>query len=177
MTTPESVDDFMVYYDAPIPVLDAVLMQREHVIAYTTRQLKPNEANYPTHDLELGAVVFALKIWRHYLYEVRCIIYMDHKSLRYLVDQPNITMRQRGWFDVVKGYDCEILCYPRKVNMMVDALSHKVDGTPIRDVCLGMTVITPLLEQIREAQVEAMKEEHRKSECIVGQVDFFDYDS
>ncbi|CAH1412386.1 unnamed protein product [Lactuca virosa] len=75
--------------------MGAVLMQHGHVIAYASRQLKPHEANYPTHDLELGAVVFALKIWRHYLYGVRCTIYTDHKSLKYLMDHPNLNMRQR----------------------------------------------------------------------------------
>ena len=70
-------------------------MQIGHVIAYTSRQLKSHEANYPTHDFELGAMVFALNIWRHYLYGVCCTIYTDHKSLRYLMDQPNMNMRQR----------------------------------------------------------------------------------
>ena len=83
------------YCDASISGLGTILMQRGHVIAYASRQLKPHEANYPTHDLELGVVVFALKIWRHYLYGVRCTIYTDHKSLRYLMDQPSLNMRQR----------------------------------------------------------------------------------
>ena len=75
----EGVDDFMVYCDASMSGLGAVLMQKGHVIAYASRQLKPHEANYPTHDLDLGAVVFSLKIWRHYLYGIRCTIYTDHK--------------------------------------------------------------------------------------------------
>ena len=123
-------------------------MQRGHVIAYASRQLKPHEANYPKHDLELGAVVFALKILRHYLYGVQCTIYTDHKSLRYLIDQPNLNMRQRRWLDVVKDYDCEILYHPGKTNIVADALSHKVVATQIRDVCLRMIVITLLLEHI-----------------------------
>lgn len=152
-------------------------MQRGHVIAYASRQLKPHEANSPTHDLELGEVVFSLKIWRHYLYGVRCTIYTDHKSLRYLMDQPNLNMRQCRWLDVVKDYDCEILCHPGKANVVADALSHKAMVTPIRDICLRMTVITPLLEQIREAQVEGLKEEWQKCERIMGRVASFDYDS
>ena len=95
------MEDFVVYCDASISGLGALLMQRGHVIAYASRQLKPHEVNYSTHDLELGVVVFALKIWRHYLYGVRCTIYTDHKSLRYLMDQPNLNMRQRRWLDVV----------------------------------------------------------------------------
>ena len=97
LALPEGMEDFVVYCDASIAGLVAVLMQRGHVIAYTSRQPKPHEANYPTHDLELGAVVFALKIWRHYLYGVWCTIYTDHKSLRYLMDQPNLNMRQHRW--------------------------------------------------------------------------------
>ena len=153
LTLPEEVEDFVVYCDASITGMGAVLMQRGHVIAYASRQLKPHEANYPTHDLELGAVVFSLKIWRHYLYGVRCTIYTDHKSLRYLMDQPNLNMRQRRWLDVLKDYDCEILYHPGKANVVADALSRKVSAAPIRDLCLRMSVNTPLLEQIREAQV------------------------
>ena len=91
------------------------------------------------------------------------------------MDQLNLNMRQRQWLDVVKDYDCEILYHPGKDNVVADALSRK--AAPIRDVCMRLTVVTPLLEQIREAQQEAIKEEHRKSECVVGQVSSFDYDS
>ena len=150
LALPEGMEDFVVYCDASISGLGAVLMQRGHVIAYVSRQLKPHEANYPTHDLELGAVVFALKIWRHYLYGVRCTIYTDHKSLRYLMDQPNLNMRQRRWMDVVKDYDCEILYHSGKANVVADVLSRKV--APIMDICMRMTVVAPLLERIREAQ-------------------------
>ena len=116
------------------------------MIAYASRQLKPHEANYPRHDLELGVVVFAHNIWRHYLYGVRCTIYTDHKSFRYLMDQPNWNMRQQRWLDVVKDYDCEILYHPGKANMVVDALSRKAVCTPIGDVCLMMVIISPLLD-------------------------------
>ena len=92
---------------------------------YASRKMKSHEVRYPTHDLELGAVVFDLKIWRHYLYEVQCTIYADHKSLGYLMGQPNLNMRQRRWLDMVKDYDCEILYHPGKVNFFVDALSCK----------------------------------------------------
>ena len=118
-------------------------MQRGRVIAYASRQLKPHEANYPTHDLELGAVVFALNIWRHYLYGVRCTIYMDHKSLRYFMYQPNLNMRQRRWLDVLEDFNCEILYHLGKANVVADALSRKAAAAPIRDICLRMTVITP----------------------------------
>ena len=93
------------------------------------------------------------------------------------MDQPNLNMRQCRWLDVVKDNDCEILYYPVKANVVANALSRKVVTAPIRDICMRMKVITPLLEQIQEAQVEAMKEEHRKSDHIVGQVASCDYDS
>ena len=137
-------------------------MQRGHVIAYASRQLKPHEANYPTHDLELGAVVFALKIWRHYLYGVKFVVYTDHKSLKYLMDQQNLNMRQRRWLDVLKDYDCEILYHPGKANVVADDLSRKATGSPIRGICMRVTVRPPLIDMIREAQVEGVKKENWK---------------
>ncbi|GJX17361.1 putative reverse transcriptase domain-containing protein [Tanacetum coccineum] len=91
----EGNDDFVVYYDASHQALGAVLMKREKVITYASQQLKPNEENYTTHDLELGAVVFALKIWRHYLYGTKCTVFTDHKSLQHILDQKELNMRQR----------------------------------------------------------------------------------
>ena len=132
---------------------------------------------YLTHDLELGVVVFGLKIWRHYLHGDRCTIYKDYKSLRYLIDQSNLNMRQHRWLDVVKDYDYEILYHSGKANVVADALSHKAVAITIRDICMRMIVITPLLEQIRETQVEGLKEEHQKCEQIIGQVASFDYDN
>ncbi|KAL4016608.1 hypothetical protein IC575_024260 [Cucumis melo] len=96
------------------------------VVAYASRQLKSHEQNYPTHDLELAAVVFALKIWRHYLYGERIQIFTDHKSLKYFFTQKELNMRQRRWLELVKDYDCEILYHPGKANVVADALSRKV---------------------------------------------------
>ncbi|GKE87127.1 putative reverse transcriptase domain-containing protein, partial [Tanacetum coccineum] len=92
---PEGADDFVVYYDASNQGFHCVLMQRNKVIAYASRQLKIHEKNYTTHDLELGAVVFALKMWRHYLYGTKSVIYTDHKSLQHIFDQKGLNMRQR----------------------------------------------------------------------------------
>ncbi|KAJ9545544.1 LOW QUALITY PROTEIN: hypothetical protein OSB04_025251 [Centaurea solstitialis] len=111
LTLPEGVEDMIVYCDASYDGLGCV-------ISYASRQLKTHEVNYPTHDLELAAVVFAVKIWRHYLYGVRCTIFTNHKSLRYFLDQPNLNMRQRRWLDVVKDYDWEILYHPGKTNVV-----------------------------------------------------------
>nr|GEZ54411.1 putative reverse transcriptase domain-containing protein [Tanacetum cinerariifolium] len=94
---PEGSEDFIVYCDAFNKGLGAVLMQREKVISYASRQLKIHEKNYTTHDLELGAVVFALKIWRHYLYGTKCTVFTDHKSLQHILDQKELNRRQRRW--------------------------------------------------------------------------------
>ncbi|KAL0539556.1 hypothetical protein IC582_023772 [Cucumis melo] len=101
-------------------------MQQGKVVAYGSRQLKSHEQNYPTHDSELAAVVFALKIWRHYLYGEKIQIFTDHKSLKYFFTQKELNMRQRRWLELVKDYDCEILYHPGKANVVADALSRKV---------------------------------------------------
>ena len=93
------------------------------------RQLKPHEKNYPTHDLELAAVVFALKIWRHYLYGEKCRIFTDHKSLKYLLTKKDLNLRQRRWLELLKDYDCIIDYHPGKANVVVDALSRKMIST------------------------------------------------
>ncbi|GJS20589.1 putative reverse transcriptase domain-containing protein [Tanacetum coccineum] len=125
LALPEGNDDFVVYCDASHQGLGAVLMQREKVIAYASRQLKPNEENYITHDLELGAAVFALKIWRHYLYGTKCTVFTDHKSLQHILDQKELNMRQRRWLELLADYDCEIRYHPGKANVVADALSRK----------------------------------------------------
>ncbi|GJT21722.1 putative reverse transcriptase domain-containing protein, partial [Tanacetum coccineum] len=117
LTLPEGNDDFVVYCDASHQGLGAVLMQREKVIAYASRQLKPNEENYTTHDLELGAVVFTLKIWRHYLYGTKCTVFTDHKSLQHILDQKELNIRQRRWLELLADYDCEIHYHPGKANV------------------------------------------------------------
>ncbi|GKA33036.1 putative reverse transcriptase domain-containing protein [Tanacetum coccineum] len=111
--------------------LGAVLMQREKVIAYASRQLKVHEKNYTTHDLELGSVVFALKIWRHYLYGTRCTVFTDHKSLQHILDQKELNMRQRRWLELLSDYDCDIRYHPGKANVVADALSRKERIEPL----------------------------------------------
>ncbi|KAJ9561564.1 hypothetical protein OSB04_006724 [Centaurea solstitialis] len=170
LTLPEGVEDMTVYCDASYHGLGCVLMQRGKVISYASRQLKTHEVNYPTHDLELAAVVFALKLWRHYLYGVKCTIYTDHKSLRYFLDQPNLNMRQRRWLDVVKDYDCEILYHPGKANVVADALSRKTHHVLLRVPLMRLTVTTSLFDLIRQSQADAIKEENQKKERIKGQL-------
>ncbi|GJV86074.1 putative reverse transcriptase domain-containing protein [Tanacetum coccineum] len=106
--------------------------KREKVIAYASRQLKVHEKNYTTHDLELGSVVFALKIWRHYLYGTRCTVFTDHKSLQHILDQKEINMRQRRWLELLSDYDCDIRYHPGKANVVADALSRKERTEPLR---------------------------------------------
>ncbi|GJT49105.1 putative reverse transcriptase domain-containing protein [Tanacetum coccineum] len=112
LALPDGPDDFVVYCDASKQGFGCVLMQRGKVIAYASRQLKKHEKNYTTHDLELGAVVFALKIWRHYLYGTKSVIYTDHKSLQYIFDQKDLNMRQRRWIELLSDYECEIKYHP-----------------------------------------------------------------
>nr|GEX00065.1 putative reverse transcriptase domain-containing protein [Tanacetum cinerariifolium] len=131
LALPKGNDDFIVYYDASHQVLGAVSMQREKVIAYASRQLKPHEKNYTTHDLELGAVVFALKIWRHYVYGTKCTMFTDHKSLQHILDQKKLNMRQRRWLELLADYNCEIHYNPGKANVVADALSWKEQIKPL----------------------------------------------
>jgi hypothetical protein len=168
LALPVGSEDFAVYCDASCQGLGAVLMQRSKVIAYASRQLKTHEKNYTTHDLELGAVVFALKLWRHYLYGTKCTVFTDHKSLQHILDQKELNMRQRRWLELLSDYDCEIRYHPRKANVVADALSRKERITPLRVRSLGMTIISPLPSKILEAQTEALKEENRPNEKIYG---------
>nr|GEZ62613.1 reverse transcriptase domain-containing protein [Tanacetum cinerariifolium]GEZ83477.1 reverse transcriptase domain-containing protein [Tanacetum cinerariifolium] len=138
LALPNGNDDFVVYCDASLQGLGAVLMQKEKFIAYASRQLKPNEENYTPYDLELGAVVFTLKIWRHYIYEL----------LTY--------------------YDCEIHYHPGKANVIVDSISGKERIKPLRVRSLIMTIHPKLPSQILKAQNEALKEENVKAENLRG---------
>ncbi|GJV94405.1 putative reverse transcriptase domain-containing protein [Tanacetum coccineum] len=125
LALPEGSDDFVVYCDASIKGLGVVLMQRMKVIVYASKQLKIHEKNYTTHDLELRAVVFALKIRRHYLYGTKCVVFTDHKSLQHILNQKELNMRQRRWIELLSDYDCEIRYHPGKTNVVADALSRK----------------------------------------------------
>ncbi|WMV45767.1 hypothetical protein MTR67_039152, partial [Solanum verrucosum] len=116
--------EYVVYSDASHNGLGCVLMQEGKVISYASQKLKPHELNYPTHDLELVAIVFALKLWRHYLYGEKCHILTDHKSLKYLGTQKELNLRQHRWLELIKDYDCTIDYHPGKANVVADALSR-----------------------------------------------------
>jgi hypothetical protein len=124
LVMPNMEKPFSVYCDASGQGLGYVLMQDGHVVAYASRQLRKNEEHYPSHDLDLAAVVHALKIWKHYLIGKRCEIYSDHKSLKYIFTQPDLNLRQRRWLELIKDYDLGINYHLGKANVVADALSR-----------------------------------------------------
>nr|GEX51418.1 putative reverse transcriptase domain-containing protein [Tanacetum cinerariifolium] len=149
------------YCDASLKEFRAILMQREKVIAYASRKLRKNEENYMTHYLELGAVAFALRLRRHYLYGTKCTVYTDHKSLQYILDQKELNMRQRRWIELLSDYDCVIRYHPGKANVVADAeenigtegflgkgesFKFRYDGTK----CLKGRVWLPLFGGLRD---------------------------
>ncbi|WVZ84237.1 LOW QUALITY PROTEIN: hypothetical protein U9M48_031289 [Paspalum notatum var. saurae] len=156
LAQPDVTKTFDVYFDASGNGLGCVLMQEGRVIAYASRQLRKHEVNYPTHDLELAAVVHALKIWRHYLLGNTYHIYTDHKSLKYILTQPELNMRQRRWLELIKDYDLEIHYHPSKANVVADALSrrahcHVLEVRPMaRVVCCEIDEIEVITEQMAE---------------------------
>ncbi|GJZ49352.1 putative reverse transcriptase domain-containing protein [Tanacetum coccineum] len=168
LALPEGSEDFIVYCDASIKGLGAVLMQREKVIAYASRQLKIHEKNYTTHDLELGEVVFSLKLWRHYLYGTKCTVFTDHKILQHILNQKELNMRQRRWLELLSDYDCDICYHPRKANVVVDALSRKEREPPLRVRALVVTIGLNPTKQILNAQTEARKPKNIKNEDVGG---------
>src|SRR5207237_9534203 len=125
LVMPDMQKEFSVYCDAFGQGIGCVLVQEGHVVAYASRQLRKHEQHYPTHDLELAAIVYALKIWRHYLIEKRTEVYIDHKILKYIFTQPDLNLRQRRWLELIMDYDLGINCHPRKANVVADALSRK----------------------------------------------------
>ena len=118
LALPDPTGHFVIFCDASKMGLGCVLMQDRRVVAYSSRQLRTHEKNYPTHDLELAAIVFALKIWRHYVYGGKFEIFSDHKSLKYLFGQKELNMRQRRLMEFLKDYDFELHYHPGKANVV-----------------------------------------------------------
>jgi hypothetical protein len=176
---PDMEKPFSIYCDASGKGLGCVLMQDGYMVVYASRQLRKHEAQYPTHDLELAAIVHALKIWRHYLMGKRCELYMDHKSLKYIFTQSNLNLRQRRWMDLIKDYDLGINYHHGKANVVADALSRRshvsqfvVDSMPfelceefdklnlriiVNTEATEMEVGSSLLQEIRRGQLEDEK--------------------
>jgi hypothetical protein len=176
---------FSIYCDASSQWLGCVLMQDGHVVAYASSQLRKHEAHYLTHDLELAAVVHALKIWRHYLMGKWCELYTDHKSLKYIFTQSNLNLRLRRWLELIKDYDPGINYHPGKANVVADALSRRshvsqlvVNSMPF-ELCeefdelnlriianikaMEMEVGSSLLQEIQRGQHENEKVQEIKS--------------
>jgi hypothetical protein len=148
----DNTKSFEVYCDASGTGLGCVLMQNNRVIAYASRAVRPHEQNYPTHDLELAAVVHALKIWRHYLMGAHCNIYTDHKSLKYIITQADLNMRQRRWLELIKDYDLEVHYHPGKANVVADALSRKAQCN-----CVSMdSKIATLCDELCKLNIEVV---------------------
>ncbi|WMV24056.1 hypothetical protein MTR67_017441 [Solanum verrucosum] len=129
LTLPEGSNSYVIYCDASRVGLGRVLMQRGKIISYASRQLKVHEKNCPTHDLELASMVFALKIWRHYLYGVHIHMFTDHKSLQYVFTQKELNLRHRRCLEFLKDYDMSVHYHPGKANVVVDALSRLSMGS------------------------------------------------
>nr|GEW50277.1 putative reverse transcriptase domain-containing protein [Tanacetum cinerariifolium] len=175
LALPEGSENFVVYCDASHKGLGAVLMQKEKIIAYVSRQLKVHEKNYTTHDLELGAVVFALKMWRHYLYGTKCVVFTDHKSLQHTLDQKELNIRQRRWLELLSDYDW--LNLPKQIlnaqsearkdenfinedlHGMINNLEHRADGT----LCLNNRSWIPCIDDLRAM---IMHESHKSKYSI-----------
>jgi hypothetical protein len=152
LAQPDSGKPFDVYCDASGTGLGCALMQDNRVIAYASRALRPHEQNYPTHDLELAAVVHALKMWRHYLMGTHCNIFTDHKSLKYIFTQADLNMRQRRWLELIKDYDLEVHYHPGKANVVADALSRKLQCN-----CILMdSRINTLCDELSKMQIEVI---------------------
>ncbi|RVW68203.1 Transposon Ty3-G Gag-Pol polyprotein [Vitis vinifera] len=173
LTIPSGSGGFVVYSDASHQGLGCVLMQHGRVVAYASRQLKPYEKNYPTHDLELAVVIFALKIWKHFLFGETCEIFTDHKSLKYLFSQKELNMRQRRWIELLKDYDCIIQYHPGKANVVADALSRKSVGS----LAAIRGCQRQFLEELRSLQVhfrvmglEALVANFRVQPDLVGKI-------
>ncbi|KAA3476245.1 DNA/RNA polymerases superfamily protein [Gossypium australe] len=154
LVQPESEKNFVIFSDVSLNGLGCVLMQEGNVIAYASRQLKPHEKNYPTHDLELAAIVFALKIWRHHLYDEKCHIFTDHKSLKYLITQKDLNLRQWRWLELLKYYELVIDYHPGKSNVVIDALSRKfLFALRAMSMKLTMSSDGSILAELRARQI------------------------
>jgi hypothetical protein len=154
LVQPDNSKPFEVFCDASGTGLGCALMQEGQVIAYASWALRPHELNYPTHDLELAAVVHALKIWRHYLMGNRCNMFIDHKSLKYIFTQSELNMRQRRCLELIKDYDLEVHYHPGKANVVTDALSRKDHSNHLE----LEPVSEPLCEEMRRLNLEVVSQ-------------------
>nr|GEY27251.1 putative reverse transcriptase domain-containing protein [Tanacetum cinerariifolium] len=168
LSLPDGPEDFIVYCDASGLGLSCVLMQKGRVIAYASRKLKIHEKNYTTHDLELGVVVFAIKIWRHYLYQKKSVIYTDHKSLQHIFNKKELNMRQRCWIELFSNYNCEICYHTGKANVVANALIRKERIKLKRVRVTNMTIQSSIKDRILAAQNKASEVVDALTEMLRG---------
>jgi ribonuclease HI len=163
LAQPDVSKPFDIYCDASGTGLGCVLMQDNRVIAYASRALRVHKQNYPTHDLELAAIIHALKIWRHHLMGTKCHIYTDHKSLKYIFTQADLNMRQRRWLELIKDYNLEVHYHPGKANVVADALSRKAHCS-----CLSVEAFNELnLEIVPQGDLNHLSVEATLKDSIV----------
>ena len=173
LTQPTSDREYVLYSDASKIGLGCALMQDGKVVAYAFRRMKPHEQNYLTHDLEFEVVVFALKIWRHYLYGENCKIFTDHKSLKNLLTQKELNLRQRRWLELFKDYDCIIDYHLGKANVVADALSRKmIYGLSLKECTWRFESDGALLAQfkatpeLRQMMIDAQKNDVKLQQSV-----------
>jgi hypothetical protein len=152
LSLPEEGKPYVLYTEAAKEGLGAVLMQEKKVIAYASRKLKVHEVNYPTHDLELAAIVFTLKKWRHYLYGADYKVLMDHKSSKYIFTLKDLNLRKRRWMEFLDEYKCPINYHPGKANVVADALRRNVSMARLR------VQEVKLVEEVLSLKAEVEKE-------------------
>ena len=163
LALPTTDKDFVVYSDASRSGLGYVLMQEGRIIAYASRQLKTHEQNYPTHDLELVAVMFALKIWRHYLYGVRFEVFTDHHSLKYLFSQKDLNLRQTRWLEFLNDYDVHFQYHPGKANVVADASSRR----PYPTLGYLLALLNTLREEFQKLELHVITLSVKPILCVL----------
>ncbi|KAA3473699.1 DNA/RNA polymerases superfamily protein [Gossypium australe] len=173
LVQPESGKEFVIYSDASLNGLGCVLMQEGEVVAYASRQLKPHEKNYPMYDLELAAIVFALKIWHHYLYGEKCHVFLDHKSLKYLMTQKDLNLRQRRWLELLKDYELVIDYHPGKANVVLDLTDDsfvipelKAKPLFLQQICDAQKSDNELLAKRAQCEVNSESEFQIVDDCF-----------
>jgi ribonuclease HI len=154
LVMPDMENPFSIFCDASGEAPRCVLMQDGHMAAYASWQLRKYEVHYLTHDMELAAVVHALKIWRHYLTEKRCELYTDHKSLKYIFTQSDLNLIQRRWLELIKDYDIGINYHHGRANVVADTLTQRSHATHL----VVKSILSELCDEFDKLKIVANTE-------------------